>query len=319
MADPEFALRLLSCDPFMKLPPEIESAVASLMVDQGGVGSIELMAVPRLVADHVDKAIVFTPDARPTFLVMMAPAEFPECVRDAFARAAAARHALGGDAGVASAVGVAVVEGLAAGRSFAIVPYLSPVARGRLRSRWDRFRLREPAFEWLREVTRRTVAIPPAEALDAAFLQPLHGLSRMQAAGERVRGAARDSLAALEAGRWQPRWVLAHNDFWLGNFLFRRPESAGSPGFVVIDWGGSQVRGHPVYDFVSFASSFKLSESALRRRLREYCEALGCEPAQARHHLVAALARLSTALGHWPVERFAATAERNLGLLERAA
>jgi hypothetical protein len=303
----------------MKLPPEIESAVASLMVDKGGVGSIELMAVPRLVADHVDKAIVFAPDARPTFLVMMASAEFPDCVRDAFARAAAARHALGSDAGIASAVQVAVVEGMAAGRSFAIVSYLSPVARGRLRGRWDRFRLREPAFEWLREVTRRTVAIPPAEALDAAFLQPLNGLSRMQAAGERVRGAARDSLAALEGGRWQPRWVLAHNDFWLGNFLFRRPETAGHPGFAVIDWGASRVRGYPAYDFASFASSFKLSDPALRRRLGEYCEALGCEPAQARHHLVAALAGLSTALGHWPVERFAAAAERYLALMERAA
>jgi hypothetical protein len=99
VADPEFALRLLSCDPFMKLPPEIESAVASLMVDYGGVGSIELMAVPRLVADHVDKAIVFTPDARPDLPGHDGRAEFPDCVRDAFARAAAARDALGGDAG----------------------------------------------------------------------------------------------------------------------------------------------------------------------------------------------------------------------------
>src|SRR5213592_2581607 len=110
------------------------------------------MAVPRLVADHVDKAIVFSPDARPTFLVMIAPPEFPDCVREAFGRAAAARHALGGEAAIAAAVEVALVEGVTAGRSFAVVPYLSPVARGRLRGRWDRFRLSRPAFEWLCEV-----------------------------------------------------------------------------------------------------------------------------------------------------------------------
>jgi hypothetical protein len=114
-----------------------------------------------------------------------------------------------------------------AGRSFAVVPYLSPVARGRLRGRWDRFRLRGPAFEWLREVTRRTVAIRPRRRSTPHSCSRCTGCRgcRPPASGAR---AARDSLAALEGGRWQPRWVLAHNDFWLGNFLFRRPEAAAA-------------------------------------------------------------------------------------------
>jgi hypothetical protein len=299
----------------MKLPAEIESALEPLMSGYGGIGSVELLATPRLVADHVDKAIVFSPDGRPALLVMTAPAAYPDAVRDAFARAAAARGALDQGA-AAAAVQVALHQGAAEGRSFAVVPYLTPIGRGRLRRRWDRWRLEGPVFEWLGEVTRRTSAAVPEAELGLAFQAPLDGLSRMEAVGGRVREAAKDSLHALEEGRWRPRWVLAHNDLWLGNFLFRRPETPGDPAFAVIDWGASRVRGYPAYDFFSFANSVDLSASALRRRLVAYCDALGCPPAEARHHLLAALAAHSTALGEWPVERFAKTAVRLLGLAE---
>ena len=300
----------------MKLSTEIESVLEPLMRERGGIGSVEFMGTPRLVADYVEKAIVFTPQARPALLVMIAPPGFPDCVRDAFARAAAARRALG-EGGAGAAVQVALCEGVAGGgQSFAVVPYLTPMGRGRLRRRWDRWRLRAPGLGWLDELTRRTVLNVPEAARDAAFMAPLLGLSRMAAVGEPVRAAARDSLRALENGHWQPRWVLAHNDLWLGNFLFRRPGSTGGPGFTVIDWGASQVRGYPAYDFFTFANSVNLSPRPMRRRLVAYCSALGCPPAHARHHLMAALAGLSTVLGEWPVERFATTAQRLLGRAE---
>jgi hypothetical protein len=301
----------------MKLPSEIASAVEPLMGAQGGIGSVEFLPLPRLVADSAEKAIVFTPEARPALVVMIAPPAYPDAVRDAYACAAAARLALG-EGAIGSAVQVALCEGVTEGRSFAVVPYLTPMGRGRLRRRWDRLRLRGPVLAWLREVTRRTVVILPEAAVPDSVAKPLRGLAGMEVVGERVRAAARDSLRALDSGHWQPRWVLAHNDFWLGNFLFRRPEAAGMPGFAVIDWGASQVRGYPLYDFLSFANSVDLSSGALRRRLGEYCSALGCAPAEARFHLMAALAALSTRLGEWPVRRFAATAERLLFRLEAA-
>jgi len=301
----------------MKLPPEIESAIQPLMSPLGGIGSVASLALPRLVPDSAEKAIVFTPRARPALLITIAPPAFPDTVRDAFARAAAARRAIG-DGSVGAAVQVALCEGVTQGCSFAVVPYLTPMGRGRLRRRWDRLRLRGPVFAWLREVTRRTVVVPPEAAYDAGFATPLRELARMDGVAERIRSAARDSLHALEAGHWQPRWVLAHNDLWLGNFLFRRAEAAGGPGFAVIDWGASQARGYPAYDFLTFANSIDLSSGPLRRRLGEYCTALGCETGQARHHLLAALAALSTRLGEWPVQRFAGTAQRLLGLVEAA-
>ena len=46
--------------------------------------------------------------------------------------------------------------------------------------------------------------------------------------------------------------------------------------------------------------------------------ALGCEPGQSRHHLLVALGALSLSLGEWPVERFAATAQRYLTFVEGA-
>jgi hypothetical protein len=299
----------------MKLPAEIESALEPLMSGYGGIGSVEFLAMPRLVADYVEKAIIFTPEARPALLVMIAPPAYPDAVRDAFARAAAARGALG-DARAAAAVQVALSEGVTDRQSFAVVAYLTPIGRGRFRRRWDRWRLRGPVFDWLGELTRRTVVTVPEAEHASAFLAPLEALSRMEVVGERVRRAAEDSRRALNEGRWQPRWVLAHNDLWFGNFLFRRAEAKGGPGFVVIDWGASRLRGYPAYDFFSFANSVNLSVAPLRRRLLAYCEALGCPPAHARHHLLAALAAHSTALGEWPVERFAATAQKLLGVAE---
>ena len=79
-----------------------------------------------------------------------------------------------------------------------------------------------------------------------------------------------------------------------------------------------RLRGYPAYDFLTFASSIRLAPASLRRELRVYCGALGCEPPQVRHHLVAALGALSLALGEWPAERFAATAHSFLELLEAA-
>src|SRR5215203_3295329 len=129
----------------MKLPPEIESAVQPLMSEHGGIGSVELLALPRLVADDAEKAIVFTPVGRPAFFIMIAPPGYPDCVRDAFERAGAARSALG-EGTLGAAVQVALHLGRAEGRSFAVVPYLTPLARGRWRRRWDRFRLRGPVL-----------------------------------------------------------------------------------------------------------------------------------------------------------------------------
>ena len=283
----------------------------------GGIGSVEFLHLPRLVPDYVEKAIVFTPQARPALLVMISSRAYPDSVEDAFQRAAAARDALGEGASGA-AVQVALRQGRSDGQSFAVVPYLWPIGRGRFSSRWDRFRLRRPVLEWLREVTRRTVSSAPEATWAESFVNPLQALSRLEAAGERVRHAAVASERALERRSWEPRWVLAHNDLWLGNFLRRRADPAGIPAFAVIDWGASQVLGYPVYDFLALANSVSLSTASLRRELREYCAALGCEPAHARHHLLAALGALSLVLGEWPVERFAARAERFLTLMEAA-
>ena len=300
----------------MNLPVEIESAVETLMEAHGGIGGVEFLKLPHLVPDHVEKAVVFTPQARPALLIMIAPPAYPDCVREAFGRAEAARLALDGTIG--EAVQVTLCKGFAAGQSFAVVPYLTPPARGRLRQRWERLRLRGPVLAWLREVTRQTVSVPPERALADGFFDPLRALCGHVAVSERVRAAARASLGALEGGRWQPRWVLAHNDLWIGNLLRRPPLLPGAPAFAVIDWGGSRVRGYPIYDLLTLATSIHLPSASLRRELREHSVLLGCEPAQAKDHLLAALGALSLDLGEWPVERFAATAHQFVTLMDEA-
>ncbi|MDO9357323.1 MAG: hypothetical protein Q7T55_26735, partial [Solirubrobacteraceae bacterium] len=166
---------------------------------------------------------------------------------------------------------------------------------------------------WLREVTRVSVATPDPDDVEAGFAAPIRRLAEHVAIGETVRHAARDAVRDIETGAWSPRWVLAHNDLWMGNFLNAAPSSRER--YVVIDWGGSELRGHAIYDLVRVAMSLRVSKRRFAAEVQAHCGTLGCQPAQAQHHLIGALARLGENLGEWPEAKFVELANLTLDYL----
>jgi thiamine kinase-like enzyme len=156
-------------------------------------------------------------------------------------------------------------------------------------------------------VTRRTAADPLPGEIELKFVQPLRVLSQYSALSQAERNAAKEALSELETGRWHPRLVLEHNDLWSGNFLKASPDDQHDWPFVIIDWGGSQLAGHGIYDLVRLSIDFHISPSQFASQLKIHCDALKCEPSQARYYLLSALGTIADNLGYFPVDRFVGT------------
>ncbi len=297
----------------MNFPTEIDQAVRALMATRGGLGSIQRLDLPHRVADQAEKSLVFNEAGSPSLVVMTAPALFPHCVREAALRARSARARIDGLAG--AAVLTALHLGDCDGRSFAVTRFLDPTRHGGIGGRWQRWRLRGAVLHWLRDVTLRTSTALAEGDSNTYFALPLEQLAAHPAVGLTVQAHARSALRDLGAGAWRPRWVLAHNDFWFGNLLHSPRDNPAAYPFAVIDWGGSSLQGHAMYDLVCMARSMSLPHAAFQAEIRAHSNMLECEPAYALHHLTAALAHLAGNLGQWPVERFAEVAAARIDFM----
>ena len=74
--------------------------------------------------------------------------------------------------------------------------------------------------------------------------------------------------------------------------------------FTVIDWGGSEIEGYPIFDLVRFSLSFQLSSSRLQTEVVRHCRVLQCETIDAVSYVLAALGHIANNLGHFPLDRF---------------
>jgi hypothetical protein len=285
-------------------------ALANVMQRHGGLGLVCPLELPKLVDDHADKFLVHDASARRSAVVAVSPPNHPRTQWEAAKRAAAARRALGPRIGAAVLVPWHVGE--TDGVYYTVTPYREPISDARPLRALQRRSLRAHLLQWLAEATARTVRATTPDETYWRFVVPLQAVVEDPRLGGELRHAASVALADLDAGRWQPRLVLAHNDLWEGNVL----RAQGSPfewSFSIIDWGGSRTDGWAIYDLVRLALSFGLSRRALARRIEEHAQLLGCAPRYARHHLVAALAGLALEPGSWPLDRFAVVAEQCLG------
>ena len=272
------------------------------MQAHGGVRSVRLLAMPHLVADHADKYLVFGPGRSASAVITVSPPGYPSAVQDAAAHAVAAKERLGEALGANVLVPWHVGE--SDGVSFAITPFCRSFREGTLAGRLWKLRIRRPVFGWLREVTRSTATVPAPPQLEQRFGAPLRRIAAHGLLAADMRDAARRALDELDAAAWRPRSVMAHNDFWFGNLLRPAHSAAERNVFVVIDWGGSDVAGHGIYDLVRMSMSLHLAAPAFGREIALHCQALDCEPSQAGHHLLCALGRLADNLGEWPLAEF---------------
>ena len=300
----------------MKPSDAIVDAAEHTLASRGGVSHIQALPLPRLVADSADKFIAFSNQGRPLAIIAIAPKTHPRTVQDAAEHASLAQQRLGPQLG--AQVLAPMYVGESEGASFSITEYCKSYGNGRLRGRWTRWRLADSVFDWLLASTEHTVQAIDAVQTDALYTVPLARMARHPAVRPEDRAAAQTALDALNGGRWAPKAVLCHYDFWMGNLLHAPTPTPARYKFVVIDWAGSNVLGHGIYDLVRMSISLRASPARGRRELAAHCRLLGCEPAHARHYLLSALGHLAGALGEWPVERFAQTVAACMRYIDKA-
>lgn len=285
-----------------KVPPEIDRSVRELLAERGGFSRMRHLPLARKVADHCEKLIAHDSAGDPAAFIVISPRAHPGAVLDACARARAAHEQLQG--AVAEAVLLPWRVGEADGLSFSVTEYALPLGGHDLLSRFRRRSAGRRAIDWLHHVASQTVVDVPDADIESRVAAPLRRLAADAELPASVRAGGREALAALDAGHWRPRQQLAHNDFWWNNLV--RPATPARSGWpYVIDWGGAAVRGFPMFDLLRMSHSLRLPARAFARQLRRGAEAIGGEPAQASHHVLAALAGLGDNLGQWPKAQYA--------------
>jgi hypothetical protein len=303
--------QLRNAAPEETLSADAIDAVHQVMAARGGVGSVVPMNLLKLVADHAAKFLVTDASGASAAVVSVSPSSDPEVAMRAHELASQARAELGDTLG--DCVLIPWHVGRAEGVSFSISAYGRP-----LWGAWSRWRVGPEALRWLEAATKKTERPMTTPGAAAQLADGLRRLAAHPALSSRSRLAASRSVAALAAGEWLPRQVLAHFDLWSGNLLWT-PRGHESPWpFAIIDWGGSRTDGFAAYDLVRLGESLRLRPPALARQLMLHGAALGCPAAHMRHHFMAALSQLADKLGEWPAESFGATADSCLDRLDRA-
>jgi hypothetical protein len=290
---------------------ELQAPLSELFSQNSSV-ALSLLVPPKEVADDALKLLVRDGAGRRLAVVLCSNEVAPEMVARGMAKGRAARQALGDDLG--QAVLLPLYEGGGAVPSHAILPYREPLSDGRLQWFLQRRRVAPRVLGWLAEAARATAHSPGPEGVESRFTAPLRHLAEMGEASPTLRQAAARTLERVEAGKWAPVHALMHNDLWKGNILL----DANPHGFVLIDWPGSLCEGYAIYDLVRCCHSLSVSSRRLRAELELHCLGLGCPLEDARSHLCAGLAELSTRLEHFPVADFVRMADHCLAQLDEA-
>jgi len=289
---------------------------------QYGRLDLRFLSAATTVADGTSVLLVRTV-TDPLFAVVLCSASAsPDLVATSMRRAHAARSALTRNH-LSSHILEPLMEGRVQELSYAVLPFCEPLSESRVGWWLQRSRLRPRLLNWLRGAVENTLCDVNNDAVDRCFAKPLQHLSSLAFVGSNLRSAALKAMRRLDAGTWNPKYVIMHGDLWKGNVLIRKSTNSDSyqdwaSRFVIIDWAGSEVKGHAIYDLIRLAESMKLAPNRLRQELAWHCHILDCRIEDAESYLLAALAHVEDASEYLPPERFADLANSCLATLRRA-
>ena len=246
---------------------------------------------------------------------------YPEMVQRGMSRASNARDALAPQQ--ARAILMPLLEGRVENCTFALLRYCSPLT-ARRPLRWLQRALLAPRLlEWLFQVGASTLSDVDNSLVESSFGEPLQRLASLEGLAPSVRDSATLALRRLRDGAWQPRYVLMHGDFWMGNVLIHPIDSHGhvawADRFIVIDWAGSELKGYPFYDLVRFAMSVGMTPRALRAEVVRHCQALGVDFRDAMSSLLGALGHVALHLECFPMDQYLRMAHACHTSMTRAA
>lgn len=123
--------------------------------------------------------------------------------------------------------------------------------------------------------------------IETKIRTPLKWLADDSSIPGEVAHEARAALDGLDGASWRPISVAMHGDLWLGNILFDRGPATPFTSFSVIDWGGADPEGLPVYDLVRVLDSFKPGRN--RPAITQYLDALELTGREGMWHLLSAV------------------------------
>jgi hypothetical protein len=264
-----------------------------------------------VVPDSTSKFLGLDRQGRAAAVVICSPTISPDTVANHLELKKTAWCSLGSWSDVIlSPLQVGRIDGL----SYAVFPHCRSLSESRYSWAVQREWIRPVVLRWLQGAIATTVIDATEKEREEGFVIPLQHIADWEAMPIDVRSAADVAIRRLERGSWQPRHCFMHGDLWKGNILLA-PRHRGHRRFVLIDWGGSLIRGYGVYDLLTLAHSMKLRGYRLKREVKAHCRILGCDLVDARSHLLVALGYHGINLAYCPFENYLATGLRCLQLL----
>jgi aminoglycoside phosphotransferase (APT) family kinase protein len=295
-----------------KLIQELSTPLSHFLGKPVGDQQISLLSQNTAVTDGTTVLAMTNNAGHVKFVILCSPASAQDSVKRAMERARKAKELL--SANDSAHILSPLFEGNVAGASFAVLPFCKSLSE----SPWiwwpQRILLRNAILDWLACLAETTTRNLAPGTSDQAFMAQLQRMASLNTLNDAVRQAAEIAAKRLESGQWAPRHGLMHGDLWKGNILLKPADNVVDVGrwpnrFAVIDWGGAENNGYPIYDLVRFAISFRLSAGRLRKEVSRHCRILECEISDAMPYLLAALGFIANNLGQFPLARFTNMAE----------
>lgn len=210
------------------------------------------------------------------------------------------------------------------GRSYVCWPWCRPLSQSRYLAFAQKTALAPSIVTWLAEVTRKTAQLEGNQNPDRGFVKNLQHLTADPDFPQTMRDAAKRGIERITDGKWKPKFVFEHGDFWMGNVLWPHQKRGALARlqpfpFTLIDWAGATSIGYPMVDLTRFAVSSGSSPRALRRQLNIHCRILGCHLEDAPYNVLASLGHLGRSLENFPRDRYLNMGATLFETIERAS
>lgn len=251
-------------------------------------------------------------------VLMVSREAFPDFIERAVNNSRKAHDLLSGQ--LSSVVLEPTNDGRYRGLSYAIWPEHRPISDSRLIRKLQKKWLDPKVFTWLNGIAKDSMNQNIDEkSVDQLISMPLECIATNPQLSENIHSYATRALRHLKTKQWTPITILQHSDFWLGNILFFKKNthpSGNNFGFCVIDWGGAQTRGAPVFDLVRYCISTHVSTSRAREEFLRYATTIQIEPRELIYHLICALGQIGMNLEQFPENRFLKMCEGNVSFIQ---
>ena len=305
----------------LEIKDTLTESLIKVIGSHSSIGEMSLLPQEKELKDATTKILIKDQRGSKIAIALFSSSVSPNLIAQGTERSRLAKQKLGLDLG--SHILDPLCEGKFNACSYVVYPYCRPLSNSHPFWYYQRSLLSPSLLRWLRQLTKTTNTQVSSHEIERNFIMPLKYLVELEAmTSENLRLKASQTLERLNSRKWEPRYVLMHNDLWKGNIIIDHlhitnpSKTLWTERFVIIDWLGSMVKGYAIYDLVRLAQSLKLRPKKLRHEVSLHCRMLNCNIVDARSYLLTALGYLGMHLEYFPFPRFIQLANSCLETLE---